>query len=313
ALDLLGNTAAPVTYWGSSDSSGHYSPRTATLDAMGASGLYGGLHSTGTGINRGAMIAHIGGSFPASYTAGYATIDGLRFIGGSYQGVRIGSGSSGDGPTITNPVLLTNCEFTSFGFNAGDTVDNINQTWVDHNTNATTVTNNWYHDNVGHTLNNGDHFNAIIVWGFVGLCQGTTVTNNTCYHSGNIYGKENGISGTILRNNYLDVSNLTAGACIGIEDFTGNAATGLSATTYVQNNIVITAGGGVTDLDNLCGLSTLHVNPPTVGWQTPVVISNNTVICNSGNAILSVLQSNSGSNAVGAVQYWNNIYAGTIS
>lgn len=310
ALQLIGGTSTNMSYWGSSDSSGVYSPRTATLDAKGASGLFGGGHSSGPGVTRGPMIAHCG-SYPSNYAVGFATVDGLRLTGGSFMGIRVGGGSSGDGPTITNPVVIQNCEFTGFGFNAGDALDNTNQAWLDHNTNAITYSNNWHHDNYGPhgTSNtNGDHFNAIQVWGFGGICTGTLVQYNTCVNSGNIYGKEGGIQGSIIQNNYVDMSMFTAENSVGIQDFTGNgqSTSGLTVGSVIRNNICIVYGGTPASWDTLGGISTLSSD--SVGWMTPCQIYNNTIVNTStSGALFGITQVNLGSAGVGAIQFYNNI------
>jgi|HubBroStandDraft_1064217.scaffolds.fasta_scaffold20751_2 hypothetical protein len=321
AIQMPGGNSTNVNYLASANASGMYSPRTATLDIKGASGKYGGVNN-----NEGVLLAHTceygvgsgSNGLPGvvvNYAQGYLTIDGLRFTGFEYKGVRIGGASAVDGPTITNPVVVQNCEFFGGGFNPGDELDNCAALWLDGSTNCVTATNNYFHDSAAPAANNGGHFNAIIVWGAGALCKGTTITYNTCVNAGNIFGKEGGISGTIVRNNYVDISNETAGGASGIQDFTGNFAGGanvgsLTGTTYIQNNIVVAVGGSAGTLDTLGGLSTLQVSPVTVGWMTPAVISNNTVICTSGSgATLAVAQCDAGTIAVGAIQYWNNIYA----
>jgi hypothetical protein len=304
ALQLIGGSSSASTYWGSSDASGNYSPRTATLDAKGASGLYGGNHSTGPGVWDGPIVSHVG-HYPATYAVGYATIDGLRFTGFSYKGVRIGGASSGDGPSITTPVLVTNCEFFGGGYNSGDAVDNCSALWTDGGTNYMTISNNWFHDSVGHTANSGDHLDGIIIWGFGAPNIGTIIQYNTCVNAGNIYGKEGGVSGTIIQNNYLDCSSLSVQG-YGYMDFTGNGqnVAGLTATTIFRNNILIMSGNATA-----FGGSTLSLT--TESWMTPVKCYNNTVIAtNSTPAGLIWGTVNSGSAGVGKLQYYNNIYSG---
>lgn len=316
ALQIIGGTSATATtYWASCNASGQYSPRTATLDAKGASGIFGGAHSTGVGIAAGPIIAHTG-KYPQSYATGWATIDGLRFTGFSYKAIMIGDGSyeGGNLDTITNPVTIQNCEFTGGGYNSGDNVDNQTSIWTDHNVNAITVNNNWIHDNTGHTANSGDHLNAIIVWGFgqtsPGPCTGTVVTNNTCVNSGNIYGKEGQIQGTIVRNNYVDCSMYTAANSIGIQDFTGWNVGGLTLPTYIQNNVVILSSGTTASFEALGGISTKSLSAGA--WTTGFVISNNTVInvatAASGTPV-AFMDVQTGSAGVGAGQFYNNIYA----
>ena len=308
ALQIIGGSSSASTYWGSSDSSGNYSPRTATFDAKGSRGIFGGNHSTGPGVWDGPIVAHIG-KYPATYAIGYAILDGLRFTGFSYKGVRIGDGSyeGGGVDLITNPVLITNCEFFGGGFNAGDSVDNCAALWIDANNHAVTANNNYFHDTVGHTAGSGDHLNAIIVWGFGAICTGTMIEFNTCVNAGNIYGKEGGVSGTTIQNNYIDTSMFTAAA--GVQDFTGNGqgVSGLTATTTIQNNICIVNGGGTAAFESFGGISTLSLID--VGWMTPIIVRNNTVINTSGSgALVGFTQVNASSSGVGQARYYNNIY-----
>jgi hypothetical protein len=313
ALHLLGGTSSSTTYWGSCDATGHYSPRTATLNAKGSNGLFGGGVSSGAGNSRGPMVVHCV-NFPTFGGNGFATIDGLRFTGGQFQGTRFGSGSTNDGPAIVNPVLQTNCEFTGFGFNAGSTPDNVNQTWVDHNTSAVTISNNWYHDSVGPTAGSGDHFNAIQVWGFsaTNLCVGTVLQYNTCVNSGNVYGKEGGIHGSFVLNNFIDVSMFTSEA--GVQDFSGLGQsisnTLLTAQTVIQNNIVLQHGNTAACDEALGGMSTTTSGTNGNGWMTPVIVRNNTVINAAGSgAIVGYVQVQAGSHGVGQAQCYNNLYA----
>jgi hypothetical protein len=308
ALQFIGGTSSSPTYVASCNSSGVYSPRTATLDARGASGLFGGGHSSGAGVTCGPMVAHIG-SYPSTYATGWLTIDGIRFIGGSYKGIRIGGLSSTDGSAITNPVIIQNCEFTAFGFNAGDTLDNCAQVWIDGCNNAPiTVTNNWLHDSAPPAAGSAGHFNAIIQWGAGAKSTGTIIQFNTITNAGNIFGKEGGNEGSTIQYNYVDVSMFTQGPAI--QDFTGNGqgVSGLSAPNLVQNNIVIVQGGVVAAYDDMCGLSTLS-NEQTLGWMAPVTNRNNTVInVGSSGAMVGQIQAEAGSAALGNQQLYNNIY-----
>jgi hypothetical protein len=302
AIHLIGgSSASATTYWGSSNSAGQYSPRTATLVAND-NGIFGGKHNA-----EGPMVSHVG-VYPQSYPVGYATIDGLRFTGFSYKGVRIGGASSGGAPSITNPVLVTNCEFFGGGFNSGDNVDNCAALWTDGGTNYMTISNNWFHDTVGHTAGSGDHLDGIIIWGFGASNVGTVIEYNTVVRAGNIYGKEGGVSGTIIQNNYLDCSNLSVQG-YGYMDFTGNGqdVSGLTATTIIRNNILVMYGTATA-----IGGSTLA--PTTESWMTPVRCYNNTVVSTTATPAGLIWGTvNSESAGIGQLQYYNNIYSGPAS
>jgi hypothetical protein len=292
ALHVIGGSAAANTFWGSSDSSGFYSPRTATLDAKGSTGLYGGHHATGPGAWDGPMVSHVG-KYPIAYALGYAIVDGIRFTGFSYKAIRIGGVASGDGPVVTGPFIIQNCEFANGGYNSGDYTDNMSAIWLD-GCQACTVTNNWLHNTSGHTVNNGDHLNAIIAW----QCENTEITYNTCVSAGNIYGKVVGNQGNEIAFNYVDISNETSGG-YGFEDWMGSQSsqnTSLSLTTKFHHNILVMYGNSVA-----IGQSTLS---NSLAWGSPVQIYNNTIVAtNSGPVVAWVTDIDPAS-----VQYYNNIY-----
>jgi hypothetical protein len=117
-IQFPGGNATKINYFGSSNASGHYSPRTATFDGRGSSNLYGSNHSAGSGSWDGPIIAHTGvGHGSVNYTLGYLTIDGIRETGWSFEGIRIGGASYGGPATIVHPVLVTNCEAFYGAFN----------------------------------------------------------------------------------------------------------------------------------------------------------------------------------------------------
>lgn len=382
ALQIPGGTSGAWTYLGSSDSGGHYSPRTATITAF-SSGLYGGHNSTGAGQWAGPMLAHTGIS-PTTYPVGYLTIDGIIFTGFSYKAVRIGGDSSGDGPAITAPVTIQNCEFTGGGYNtasftgsisgttlnvtavssgvivvnqilsgsgvtsgtvitgtgtgsggtgtytinnsqtvasesmtSGDFQDNGIALWIDPfqapSGQGCLVTNCWFHDTIWYGgATDMDHLNACTAWGFGALTWGIEISYCTAVNAGNIYGKEGGISGCNLHHNYTDVSMYTQYS-FGYEDWMSGGGTfnGQTRPTTINNNIVVlhgnTAGG-----NSGIGFPTEGQNSygSTYGWQTPVSIYNNTIICAAGSAgplaiMADAAQDQSG---LGQVKVYNNIY-----
>jgi hypothetical protein len=307
ALQMIGGSSSASTYWASSDASGNYSPRTATLDAKGASNLFGG-HVGGSGVWDGPIISHVG-HYPTTYAVGWAIIDGLRLTGFSYKAIRVGGLSSGDGAAITNPVTIQNCEVTGGGANVGDGLDNYAAIWIDGTINCATVTNNYVHDTLSWHYYNGngsmsqDHLNAIILWGFGASNRGSVIQYNTVVNAGSIYGKEGGVQGSIVRYNYNDCSMYTSGA-YGIEDFTGNAqgVTGLTDTTSIYNNIILCPNFGIQGVGTLSNAA---------GFETPVHIYNNTIIMNGGGsgtpAAIWVISTPAGA---GGQQVYNNIVQG---
>jgi len=289
AIQIPGGSSGAPTYIASCDSSGNYSPRTATITAL-VSGVYGG-HAGHT--YNGPIISHVG-KFPATYPVGYMTMDGLIISGFSYKAVRIGGGSSGDGPTGLRGIVVQNCEFTGGSSNPGDATDNAVSLWLD-NTIGAVVTNNYFHDNYAFSTTSMDHLNAVILW----ECQGTTIQYNTAVNAGNIYGKEVGNQGSTVQYNYVDASMYTArGTASGIEDFTGANTSGLTQTTTIRNNIVISSGWGIQG-------ATLSYN---YGWTTPVNIYNNTIVLKPTASPYPAAWVTSQSSR--NIKFYNNIYAG---
>ncbi|HZT03859.1 MAG TPA: hypothetical protein VFA39_16515 [Steroidobacteraceae bacterium] len=316
ALQIPGGSAASPTYLGSSNSSGIETPRLATISAF-ANGLFGGFHSTGPGVFNGPILAHTG-KFPVAYPVGYLVISGLRFTGFSYKGVRIGGNSSGDGPVITGPVTVQNCEFFGGGFNAGDFGDNCVALWIDPFQPASgqgcLITNNWFHDTLGQGgASSSDHLNAVTVWGFSTQCWSVEVSFNTCVKAGNIYGKEGGVEGFTLHHNYVDMSVYTSIGSTGYQDWMSGGGTfnGLTRASSIHHNIVIVHGntpGGNSGI----GFPTLGETSfgSSFGWQTPISIYNNTIVSVAGSAgplaiMADAAQDQSG---IGQVKVYNNIY-----
>ena len=291
ALQVPGGSSSSPTYLASCDSSGKYSPRTATLDAKGSSGLFGGGVGRGAGVWDGPIIAHTG-QYPKNYAVSNLVIDGLVLTGFSYKAIRIGGASSGDGPSGITGVTIQNCELTGGGHNSGDITDNTSAIWIDGCVGAV-VSNNYIHNNIGFSAASGDHLNAIICW----QSQGTVIQYNTCVNAGSVYGKEVANQGTNVQYNYIDVSMYSVPAtAYGIQDFTGANTNGLTQTTNIHHNIVITSGFGI-------GRATLSDN---YGFSTPVNVYNNTIVGKSGAYTALWLTCEDS----GVLKVYNNIYTG---
>jgi hypothetical protein len=298
--------------------------------------FYGGLTQAG-GIMTFTLTAGGSGYLPASGTQTYynvpltggsgtlATAD-ITVTNGVVTAVGAQSAAQnvanmGQGYAVNNTLSASNANLGGSGSGFSITVnsvtssaiqtDNSTPLWLDGSTNAVTATNNWIHDAWPHTAGNGDHYAAIQCWGDT-TNTGMVISNNTIVRAGSIYGKEGQIFGTTLTNNYIDVTNLTASiseSC-GIQDFTGTVSSttypGENYTTVIANNIILIHASD--SFDSLGGYTTDLANQ--YGWNTPVQIYNNTVINNGPNgAIVGQLMANSGTTGVGALKFWNNIYA----
>jgi hypothetical protein len=305
ALQWPGGTSGSPNYYASCDASGVYSPRTATLNAKTAGGVYGGGVSRGPGTWDGPIVSHTG-QYPSAYVTSNITIDGIVFRGSNYKALRIGGASAGDGPAGLTNVVVKNCEFTDNNANAnGNPTDNCASVWIDGCVGAI-VSNNYIHDNIGPSGSlSEDHLNAIIVWGKSSpITSGTVIQYNTCVNSGSIYGKEDGVQGTTIQNNYVDCSTYTGtSTAYGIQDFTGYSTGGLTQTTIIRHNIVLAPFLPVG------GRSTLS---DSGGFSTPVQVYNNTVVQNSnaGGQICGFWM-NCLPGGAGGLKFYNNIISGS--
>ena len=306
ATQLIGSTnAASPTYWASSDSNGYESPRTATLDAEGGSGVYGGFIATSPSNESLGIITHIGKYPSPGYTLGNATISGLRLTGYSYTAIQIGAWSYEDSPAqqISGITVKDN---EIFGGNcSGNNLDNAQCIWIDTTVGANIV-NNWLHDNIGpRGSGNADHLNGILVFGSYAsgtlTNSGILIEKNTVVNTGAIYGKEKYIQGSTIRYNYLDTSNLTNAG--GLQDWMGgNSSTTLSGTTYFHNNIVI-----FDDTNSEGGLIGAPTSGNNFGWTTPIEAYNNTFVVKSGGVPTAAWLTGV-NGAAGAIKFYNNIY-----
>jgi hypothetical protein len=307
ALQVIGSSGAP-TYWGSSDSGGHYSPRTATLDAEGGSGVPGGLTTTDVNSEVGPIIAHTG-EYPTSYTTSNVTIDGLRLINYSYWGIRIGGFSEGDGPSGISGVTIKNNEITGGNASVSGFRDNIQAIWID-STTGTLITNNWIHDNAGWSSGSMDHLVAIIVFGSDTNTpsypnQNITIQYNTLVNTGGIYGKDHYVESSTVQYNYIDVTALTSAFII--YDFSGGDSSPQTGTTIFRNNIGVMAYG--SSAVGAFGGFTYGSNG--YGYDTPTQVYSNTIVVNSGGYPMTQLFGLT--NALAAVAYYNNIYVNNSS
>jgi len=266
ALQINGGpNSSTLTYIGSCNSTGAYALGVATLDAKGASGLYGGGNSNistmiGTSTQQGG-----GGPQPANW--GNWILDGLRLINFSMWALQVGSydGSGGAVPNTT----IQNCEFT--GENAGSApVGGVQVGALEpyHYTNCL-VSNCYIHDNIS-PGNSGPHFAAITVWGGVsgGPSSGLTIQNCTLVNTGAIYGiYDTGvIYGTTIQQCFIDMTQQNAPGATNeaIQGF-GNSGSSGDAGSVFRNNIF--RGGYPIDTQG---------ESPQEQWASTAACYNNT-------------------------------------
>lgn len=313
AFQLVGGTSGSPTYIASSGSSGYYlAPNAASgsgktcgaiFDAEGGSGVPAGYSSQTVGEEMDAIFGHYG-FFPSTYAVGNLTIDAIGFTGFSYYALGIGGYPFGDGPANVAGITIQNCEIWG-GSCIGMITDNIQAIYLGCTTDAL-VTNNWIHDNQGHTSGSSDHLAAIICWGGPTgsneYCTGTLIENNTVVNSGSIFGKNIYIQGTEVRYNFLDTSALVAGS--GIEDFTGGLGAQTGTTSFHHNVIVFNSSSQGTPLFGGATLAQSYSH----GFAGPVEVYNNTVSISTGGFVSAP---NLISTDSGGASYYNNIIDNT--
>src|ERR1700743_842694 len=275
ALQINGGPdSSHKTYIASCDASGNYSPRTATLDAKGASGLFGGGNANISTIMGSAQGFSPGPATPVNW--GNWTVDGLRFIGWSIWAVQVGSYDSSGG-AVPNATFQF-CEITGGdGSHCTVGVSGLHSGAVElyQYITACTLLGNWIHDNVTAPGVDFQHYSAITVWGGIlgtSTSSGLLLQQNTIVNSGGIYGiPDTGIiGGSTIVNNYIDCTNAAAGTgnpgTVAILGFANSAAAshGLGPSKCTNN---IFRGGAPCDT---------FASEGAAVWSTAFQWSNNT-------------------------------------
>ena len=288
-----GPSSATPTYIGSSDTSGNYSGRVATLDAKGASGAYGGGNANISSIIGQGAEVNVGSNW------GNWTIDGLRLTGFSLWAVHFGNydGTRGAVPNAT----LQNCEIFGGNAQSATVASGVNLAPIVVYTGLDcTVRNNYIHDNFGWTDN--QHFSGMYVWGLGASQIGISIIYNTLVNSGNVHSKEATQYNATVAYNYVDMTNkIPSGGpdqnAAGIFGFNADGKRG--TLTGIHHNIIL-ARGVYIDTQNDTGQN---------GWYTPVSVYNNTFVNvgtnTAGGAGFTAYEMSAG---LKPVTFYNNLY-----
>jgi|SRR6185312_15322701 len=313
ALDIPGGTAVASTYIGSSNSSGFYQARTATIEGNG-NGFYGGGNA-----NACTMIGHSGNT--AKYAnVGYVTFDGLILSGASIWCMTIGQIAG----TNSAPagIVVQNCKFTGNSAQNSTVASGKNVGCISvMSGNGIVITNNVFNNNQGWT--DGQHFSAIYHWGLGQGTQGTQITFNTFTNSGGLQGKEQSQINTTIAYNYIDMTTVTPGGQLTllapIWGFCGagsNGTVNLSGTlSTIHHNILISyTGSSAISPAELGGtwLDLWYSNGQQY-WSYPVQVYNNTCVATSDLNGCGVNIAR-GTTASPPVTFYNNgFYEGTFN
>lgn len=164
------------------------------------------------------------------------------------------------------------------------------------------VENNVFEDNINwNNTSDADHLNACLMW----QGRGTIFRYNTVIHSGGgFYAKEINSQGNEVYGNYIDCGMYTSGA-YGIYDMTGFNTAGLTETTLVHHNVVISSGSGIYLV------ATLDLQG---GFITPCKIWNNTIVMTTDATFVeNALGVRTQTAGDGLIEVYNNIITGDIS
>jgi hypothetical protein len=238
--------------------------------------------------NSGASYPHIDCPILGDYDSqlGYLHIIGLKLTGGGSKGIFLGGVSL---PRIPGYVI-TDCEFT--GFDCRGVAGGGNYSMVElHHITGHIVRDNYFHDNIGEDLGSSDHFAG---------CQNFNVTNglyefNTFVSSGGLYGKNDGIHGNTIRNNFIDVTGMGDNSNGAIADWAGSAETG--NVTRIYNNICI--GSYLNDLRKSDGGTGGYSNVEIYNNIFSTIVS---VVHDPGVSFAVIMRY-----AAGKVKFFNNI------
>lgn len=281
----FGSSGSP-TYIGSSDSSGNYSPRTATIKWTDSGG---GIANCNGGL--------IGPEYvPSNYsgTPGYITIDGLIIDCGNSSGghaVQVmsdyGNGGMYETTAVTAPVgiIIQNCEIRNI---AATDVGNNDALVFFRGCNGGIVQNCYLHDIS--KPSQSDHAHAIEEYGSQN-CQ--YIYNTVVRCTGGIESK-GGCGGTVVAYNYITASQFAA--LMGFDGGTGNP--NKPNTAYSIHHNILDGNVGAAGAPCLTGDQNIALNYQDINYY------NNTIYdSRSGSQQEVRLGTTSGA----TVAFYNNI------
>ena len=241
-----GPNSSTRTYVGTSDSSGNYQRGTATLDAKGASGIYGGsLNETSPAY----VIGQTQGSpyAPQPPNLGNWTLDGLNITGFSRWAITLAD--SGGVPTGIQNVTIQNCTLHDSVSIEGPITTHPAPLMIYCSTNVL-VSNCWFYNNKN-IVADKNHYAGIMIFapgGGSAAVTNVTIEKCTLANSSNIYAGEDlgPVSNITIRQCYIDMTlaGTNFAQPYALQGF-GRATAGLTASSF-YNNIV--KGGNFYDM-----------------------------------------------------------------
>lgn len=297
ALSIRSGTSGSPTYIGSSDASGNYSPRTATLDALNPSG---GAHPT----NPAPIIGQGNYDSGGHSGVGYVTIDGL-IITGSYDGGVLFYGTNGP-DKVNNQggspgCSVLNCEVYNI---LGTSADNISavQFWY---TNNALCQNCKLHDVTA----------TVSTLGGAGVIMFNTIGSVVEYCT--IYNSYNGINSKASQNGqqtvrycYIEPYTSTFGSNAYSTNLQSFQSSFMAQDGSVHHNILVTHTNQVWDC------TTEGTVGATATSSSGMAIYNNTIAdlgtgFVNGATSFNTWGSGNSTSPAAQVSHYNNIYSAT--
>lgn len=211
-LDIPSGSAGTPTYVGSSDASGYYSPRTATIYNVGGQTTNASLGQNTT-------------------RTGNFTLDGivLNVTGLNCSGIAANYGGSvTNGPGTVAGITIKNCEV--YGLN-GTTSGNNYACITLQNADAPLITGNKLHDMTG--------WDPVHIHGYLEFaCTNSVITYNTIYNAPGGTDMKSGCAGqTIAYNYFYNLSNCAVRGLDGAQGNPNSPSTGYTVHHNVMDNV----------------------------------------------------------------------------
>jgi hypothetical protein len=286
------NSSTP-TFIGTSNASGIYQIGTATLDAKGSVGAYGGGNTTNWPYVIGQTVGSTAtGTGPQPTNIGNWTLDGLTITGFNAWAIAL-SGGEDTLPTQVTNVTIQNCTLANSQNSITGTHPGAIMCYSYQNV---LIYNCMFSNNICVSGEDETHSgSSITAWGFGGGTSGLIIDHCTVIKSqGIVVGEDNGnAQNTTIRYCYFDFTPTTGVTNVTALSSATNTTTTASPGNSIHHNIVI--AGGARD----------SIGYSSEQGAAPEAFYNNTWIRNSSSNLGYRYVETSGSSAL--VTAYNNL------
>jgi hypothetical protein len=335
ALEVQGGTSpTALTYIGSCNSSGVYTPRWAVIDATDGAGNFSTNDTNGIMLGQSNQSTTI---FPSQ--PGYTTYDGLGIRGIPFCGIIMDYQAKPKQPNVT----IKNCEF--YNGKCGGSGNNPGSIRY-RNCNAILITNNKFYDLLMKTGATG----GSPVWGLIAIMaygdavsnvDASVITNNTVYNCNACLQKDENSDFANCSYNYFDHGNFGSAAntdggiaqgsvvsqqpssgtttnfhhniCLGEWYGYPQSGTNLALGTYNLYNNTFYGSANYTSFIALQVATAFGANPPSPpNGNVPVQFQNNIVYQASGSYSSGGMYLPSSCTTIANATFNNNVYGSGV-